>query len=179
LAANRKRAGIDHPVDAGEARRLEAIIHAEDVELEGDPRRVLAAEPIGEIDDPRRLGVRHCRHDVVELADVAADHAHLLAVIGGIRGRRVDVHADDFLAALRHQWYEAAADEAGAAEDQDRHGFLPGVNGAPWQPSPAEGVSATSPPRRSEVWFTAPTRRDPISRDRRRRLTCSAGIRAG
>ena len=70
----------------------------------------------------------HRVHHVVELADIAADHADLLAEIGKIRGLRVDVHADDFLAALSQERDEAAADKAGAAEDQDRHGrFLPWV----------------------------------------------------
>ena len=123
LAADRQRAGIGDPVAAGEPRRLEAIVHAEDVELERDARRVLAAEEIGEVDDPFRLGLGHRRHDVVELADIAAHDPHLLAVVGEIGGLRVDVHADDLLAALGEKRNKAAADKAGAAEDQDRHGI--------------------------------------------------------
>ena len=130
LAADRERTGIGDPVAAGEACRFEAIIHAEDVELERDARRVLAAEPISEIDDPFGFGIRHRRHDIVELADIAADDAHLFAVIGEVRGLRVDVHADDLLAALGEQRNKAAADKAGAAEDQDRHGHSSPVRDA-------------------------------------------------
>jgi hypothetical protein len=64
-------------------------------------RRMLAAEIIGEVDHARRLRRDHCRHHVVELADIAAHHLHLLSEIAERRGTRVDVHADDFFAALR------------------------------------------------------------------------------
>ena len=76
-----------------EPRRLEAIVHADDVELGREMRRVLAAEQVGKIDYPRRLGPSVDGHHVVELRDVAARDGNLLAEIGeGVR-RRIDVHA--------------------------------------------------------------------------------------
>ena len=62
---------------------------------------MLAAEVIGEVYDPRRSCRNRGRHDVVELADIAAHHLNLLAQMP-VRGRAgIDVHADDFFAALR------------------------------------------------------------------------------
>ena len=81
-------------------------------------RGMLAAEKIGEVHDPRRLGRDRRRHDIVELGDVAAHDPDLLAEMPVGRGAGVDVHADDFFAALRQQRHEAAADKAGSAEDQ-------------------------------------------------------------
>ena len=106
---------------ADEARRLEHVVHAEDVELEGDPRRVLAAEPIGEVDGPLRLGRGHRRHDVIELTDIAAHHFHLIAKMAEIGGLRVDVHADDLFAALRQERNEPSPDKAGTAGDKGSH----------------------------------------------------------
>ena len=60
--------------------------------------------------------------DVVELGDVAPHDLHLRAQIVERRGAGVDVHADDFLAARRQQADDPQADEAGAANDKDRHG---------------------------------------------------------
>ena len=122
FAVDRQRAGIDNPVAAGEARRLEAVVHAEDVELEGDPRRVLAADQIGEVDDPLGLGRGHRRHDVVELGDVAAQHFHLLAEVAEIGGLRIDIHADDLFAALRKERNEPSPDKPGATGDEGGHG---------------------------------------------------------
>src|SRR6266478_4356374 len=82
---------------------------------------MLAAEEIRQVDDSRRLGVRRRRHDVVELADIAADDADLLAEFRVVRGLRVHVYADDFFAALGQERDEATADKPGAADDQDRH----------------------------------------------------------
>ncbi len=70
------------------------------------------------------------RHHVVELADIAAHHPHLLAKRRVIGGLRVDVHDDDFLAALCQQRDQPPADKAGAADDQRRHvRFSPFANG--------------------------------------------------
>src|SRR5215469_5542364 len=84
-------------------------------------RRVLAAEKISEIDDPRRLGCHGRRHDVVELRDIATHDPDLAAQRPVRSGRGIDVHAHYFLAALRQERHETAADKAGAAEDQGRH----------------------------------------------------------
>ena len=127
LAADRDRTGVDHPVTADQTGRLEAIVHAEHVELEGDPRRQIAADVIGEIDHPVGFGLGHTPDQVVKLADVAAHHPHLLAEPGVVGGLRVDVHADDFLTAGGEQRHEAAADKAGAADDHHGHAcFSPG-----------------------------------------------------
>jgi hypothetical protein len=122
FAADRQRAGIGNPVAADEARRFEHVVHAEDVELEGDPRPVLAANPIGEVDDPLRLRRGHRRHDVVELADVAPHHLHLTAKLAEIGGLRVDIHADNLFAALRQERNEPPPDEPRATGDEGRHG---------------------------------------------------------
>ena len=87
-------------------------------------RGMLAAEKIGEVDHPCRLGRDRRRHDIVELGDVAAHDPDLLAEVPVGRGAGIDVHADHFLAALRQQRHEAAADEAGSTEDQCRHRCL-------------------------------------------------------
>ena len=120
LAADRHRTGIDDPVAPGEARRLEAVVHAEDVQLERDARRQVAADVIGEVDHPVGLHRRHRGHHVVELADIAAQHPHLgqLAEIGGLR---VDVHDHGLLALLRQKRDQPPADKPGAADDQRRH----------------------------------------------------------
>ena len=121
LAADRERTGIGDASDPAQPRRLEAIVHAEDVELERDPRRIFAAKEIGEVDHPLGLRRDHRRHDIVELADIAAHDPHLFAKALVIGGAGVDVHADDFLAALRQQRDETAPDEAGAADHEYRH----------------------------------------------------------
>src|SRR3954451_15265050 len=125
LAADRERTGVDDAGDPEDARRLEAIVHAEDVELEGEARRLLAAEQIGQIDDARRFCRRHLRDDIVELGDIAAHHSDLLAEIAVICGLRINVHADDLLAALGEERNETAPDKAGAADDEDGHARLP------------------------------------------------------
>ena len=122
FAADRQRAGIGNPVAADEARRLEHVVHAENVELEGDLRRVLAADPIGEVDDPLGLRRGHRRHDVIELPDIAAHHLHLLAKMAEIGGLRVDIHADDLFATLRQERNEPSPDEPSATGDEGRHG---------------------------------------------------------
>ena len=45
-AVDGERAGVDHAVDSEELRGLETIVHAQDVELGGDVRRVFAAQKI-------------------------------------------------------------------------------------------------------------------------------------
>jgi len=100
---------------------FEHVVHTEDVKLEGDPGRVLAAEPIRKVDGPLRLGGDHCRHDVVELTDIAAQHFHLMAKRAKIGGLRIDVHTDDLFAALRQERNKPSPDKAGAAGDKRGH----------------------------------------------------------
>jgi len=120
LAADRHRTGIDDPVAAREPCRLEAIVHAQDVELERDARWQVAADVIGKVDHPIGLHGGHHAHQIVELADVAAQHPHFgeFAVIGSLR---VDVHANSLFTAPREKRDQAPADKAGAADDQRRH----------------------------------------------------------
>jgi hypothetical protein len=69
------------------------------------------------------IGLRGCHvgDHLVELGDIAAHDADLVAKRRE-RGRvRVDVHADDGLAARDQQRNDADADEAGAAEDEYGH----------------------------------------------------------
>ena len=101
LAADRQRARKHDPVDPAQARRLEAIVHADDVELGRDMRGVLAAEKIGEIDDARRFRGDGDRHDIVELRDVAAHDPDSVAELPVGCGAGVEVHAHDFFTALR------------------------------------------------------------------------------
>src|SRR5262249_7947304 len=61
---------------------------------------------------------------IVELGDIAAHHPHLLAEIAVVRGLRVDVHADDLLAALGEERDKTPPDKAGAADDEDGHARL-------------------------------------------------------
>src|ERR1700740_820645 len=123
-------------------------------------RRVVAAEKIGEIDDTIRFGCDRRRHDIVELRDVATHDPDLFAevVVGG--GAGVDVHAHDLFAARRQQRDEPAADKAGAAEDQSRHGSpsletagLPRPN---LPPKGAEASASTLSASRRRGWGVGP-----------------------
>jgi hypothetical protein len=67
--------------DPEQARRLEAIVHADDVDLHGRVRRIVADE-VGKVDDAFRLGCVHRGHDFVELSDISAYGGHLSAEIG-------------------------------------------------------------------------------------------------
>ena len=122
-AADGEGAGVDDAVDAAEARRLEAVVHAEEVQPEGEVRGVLAAaDHVGEVDDAVRLGVHDGLDDVLEVGDVAAEDADAVAE-GGVVGRRgVDVHDDDPLPGLDEARDGAPADEARASEHQGGHG---------------------------------------------------------
>ena len=121
LAGHRQRTRISDAIDSGQPARLETIIHAENVKFERDAWRVIAAEEIGQVDHPRRLGDVQRVHDIVELADIASHDADLLAVFGEIRGLRINVHASDLLAAIGEQRCQAAAEKTGPADDQDQN----------------------------------------------------------
>jgi hypothetical protein len=122
--AHRDRTGEDDAVYAEDARRLEAIVHAEHVELEREARCVIAADHVGEVDDPARLGRPHLTDDIVELGNVAAHDAHLLAELAVIRGLGIEVHADNLLAALCEKRDQPPPDKTGAADDEDGHARL-------------------------------------------------------
>ena len=123
LTAHRDRARVDDALDAGQARGLEAVVHAEDVEAHDLVRIALAgAETVGEVDEALRLDVEHRAHDVLELRDVAPDHGGADRHAGE-RGRAgVQVHADDRFPARDQLPDEPGADESGCADDQDGHG---------------------------------------------------------
>ena len=99
LATHGERAGEDRVRDAATPGRLEAVVHAPDIELERGVRRELADE-IGEIDQPLGARFLNCADHVVELGHVATHHFHLVAK-SRERGRRagdIDVHARDVVA---------------------------------------------------------------------------------
>src|SRR3954447_13902416 len=120
LAADRYRTGIDEPVAAREPRRLEAIVHAQNVELESNTGRQVATDVIGKVDYPVGLYGHHHAHQIVELADVATQHPHFreFTVICGLR---VDVHANSLFAVLREERGQGPANKPSAADDQCRH----------------------------------------------------------
>src|SRR6202012_3612469 len=119
---DRDRAGVDDAVDPGEPCRLKAIVHAKHVELEGDARRQIAADVIGEVDHPVGFRLNDPRLEIVELAEIAAHHADLFAVGRVVGGLRVDVHDHDLFAALDEKRDQTTADNPGAAGDKGGHG---------------------------------------------------------
>ena len=115
-AVNGERAGVGHALDIAHARRLEAVVHAEDIQPHGVVR-VLGvrdavrphAEQVGEVEDAVRLALDHGANHVIHERDVAAEELQLVADSGD-RGRvGVDVHAGDLVAALEETSHDARA----------------------------------------------------------------------
>ena len=122
LSADGDGAGVGHPVHPGDTGRLEAIIHAQDVQLHGEMGRVVAAaQQIGQVHDAVRLGVHDGRNHVLKLHDVAAHDLYLVSEFAEVRGSRVDVHHEDLLAALDQPGNNPLSDKAGAAQYQGCH----------------------------------------------------------
>src|SRR6266581_4513054 len=131
LTAHRDRARVDDALDAGQARGLEAVVHAEDVEAHDLVRVALAgAETVGEVDEALGLHVEHGPHHVLELRDVPADDGRADRLAGERRRSGVQVHAHDRFAARDQPLDEPWADEAGRPDHQHRHTVSP--NPAVW-----------------------------------------------
>jgi hypothetical protein len=168
LAAHRDGAGVDDTLDAGQPAGLEAVVHAENVQLHDLVGIALAgAEAVGEVDHAFGLDLEDEAHHVLEVRDVAAHHrtADGLAVEGD--GARIEIHAHHRLAACDQLANEAWSDEPGGAEHEHRHVDLSLADGlivaqtcvytrAPWRPGPrtstsspaaAAATSATAKPR--------------------------------
>jgi len=126
LPAHRDRAGVHHPLHPSQARRLEAVVHPEDVEAHDLVRITLTrSEAVGQVDEPVRLDLEHRPHHVVEPGHVAADQRHLLRHGRKRRhGVRIQIHARHRLAATDEPTHEPGADEPRAADHQYRHGAL-------------------------------------------------------
>src|SRR6056297_2888045 len=106
------------------ARRLEAVIHALHVELEGDMRGNFANE-VGKIDDTIGATFLDRADDIIELGDVAAYEVDLIAEFaeGGLCADSIDVHAGDAVALANKDRDKATADEACSADCQNGHGI--------------------------------------------------------
>ena len=97
LAADRDGTGENRVLHAGAPRGLEAVIHALDVQLEGDMRFQFANE-IGQVDHPVRTGFDHRTDNIVIGGNVAAHDLHLVAELLKGTGRAgIDVHHGDGL----------------------------------------------------------------------------------
>ena len=122
LPADGHRAGVDHPVDAAYPGRLEAVVHAQHVQLHREVGRVVAAaQQVGQVHDPVGLGGQHRLHHVLELGDVAVHHAYQVPELLVRHRPRVDVHYSDPLASFGQPAYGPSPDEPGAAQYQRRH----------------------------------------------------------
>jgi hypothetical protein len=142
-AADGQRARVHDARDTGEARRLEAVVHPEDVEAEHLVGIALAgADAIREVDEPVRLDVEDDPHDVLELRDVATDDRDPAGRLGERRRAGIEVHADDALAARHQASDEPRTDESRAADDEDRH------PGPPWSMTATRAAAARGRGRR-------------------------------
>ena len=113
-----ERAGVDDAADVEQAGGLEAVVHAEDVDL--DLRMGVGlggAEDVGEVEHAVGFGGDERLDDVAHDGDVAVDDLDLVAerVEDGRVG--VDVHAVDFVSVLDQASHDAGSDESAAAED--------------------------------------------------------------
>ena len=122
LAVHGERTRVDHATDAEDARRLEAVVHTEDVEPNLGVRVVLAgAQSVGQVEHAVGLGQRHHLHHIVHQRDVAAPDLDVVAQAIERRRVRRDVHAVDFMPALQQAPYHPWTDEAAATQHQYAH----------------------------------------------------------
>ena len=122
LPADRDGAGIDHPVDAAQTRRLEAVVHPQQVQLHGEVGAVFAAaQQVSQVDDTVGLGLNDSADDTGEIGNVPEDHSDLVAESGKGSGAGVDVHANNLFTPFHQSADNPGANESGAADNQNRH----------------------------------------------------------
>src|SRR5262249_36385826 len=126
VAADGDRAGEDRMLDAAPARRLEAVVHALDIELESIVGSEFANE-VGKVDQPLSAGFLNHPNDVVELGHVATPDGDFVAIAreGSPGTGDIDVHAGDVMAGSDQKRDHSPADEACTAHYHDGHAFPP------------------------------------------------------
>ena len=102
--------------------RLEAVVHAEDVQAHLVVGIALAAaQQVGQVDDAVGLRLYDGAGDLLKIGDVHPRAAHVAGIHAGNVGQRVDVGGVHVLAALHQFADHAGADETGSSQNQYRH----------------------------------------------------------
>src|SRR5262245_11393596 len=102
-SAHRHRTGIHHALDATQPGGLEAVVHAQNVELHSEMGLVFATpEEIGQIEDARWSGLERDTHDILKLRHITSDDLHLIAQVSERGSAGIDIHTHHVFTA-RHQ----------------------------------------------------------------------------
>ena len=111
-----ERAGVDHTANVENPRRLEAVIHAQDVDPHLRMRVALGCpEDIGKVDHSIRLCRDQRLDHIVHHRDIAMRNLNLVSQRIKDRRARIDVHAVDLMSMLDQPSHDPWSDESTAA----------------------------------------------------------------
>ena len=127
-AVDRERARVDDAADVEQAGRLEAVVHAQNVDSHLRMRVALgSAEDVGQIEHALRFRRDQRLDDIVHHGDVAVEDLDLVAQRIEHRRVGIDVHAVNFVSVLDQPTHHARTNEAAPAQHCYTHLDPPSV----------------------------------------------------